>query len=531
MGKVEGTVRTVLLPSIVAIVGAILAGVLFLSGYNQNSLQNELRQRAETAHVKLAVTELQRLAMHQAIASWYAVLGRPTDRPTNEAADMRLQVKRLDDELAKLGPTGIDTKPIHIALEALERASSALTRYDAMVGVITGLKSFSLEFSRGNDADRVHFAEIQLADLQKVVQAIPMFFDLGTLVPTVRAGTGVDPAPTDPVVRSMVADLTTSSVNESGISRSPRQFVDLGDGKIATEIYVNVLLGGGAVLTREAVWVDSNRAPTFQHASFSALSRSTQAVIDDTATTVRRYVTALESGYLAEVREFGEQKRRRLAGGFLCMSLSAAGVLWLTRRVNSRMRTLRRVSERDSLTSLLNRDGLRSTITPWFASDHSAFGVAVVDLDHFKQINDQYGHSAGDHLLLTVGRRLRSEIVASSTAVARWGGDEFVVVFRLGPAATHDDLSAALRRLAKAMAEPFDLGDAIVATSASIGAVVCDAGSCNFDDLFRAADHQLYEVKRSGRNNFSLRPCAHESAGGTKAGHAVADEVVNASQS
>ena len=82
------------------------------------------------------------------------------------------------------------------------------------------------------------------------------------------------------------------------------------------------------------------------------------------------------------------------------------------------------------------------------------------------------------------------------------------MVFQLDSGDAEADLRGVLRRITDALAEPFDLAPAMVVCSASIGAVVCDCGHCDLDDMFRSADHGLYDVKRAGRNDFVVGSCA-----------------------
>lgn len=121
-------------------------------------------------------------------------------------------------------------------------------------------------------------------------------------------------------------------------------------------------------------------------------------------------------------------------------------------------------------------------------------GVAFVDLDHFKRVNDSFGHGAGDALLIQVADRLSEHMRASDT-LARLSGDEFVVVWRDLNSAEEATLLS--ERLAEALKPPFDLGTATVTVSASIGAVIGRPLE-GVEDLLKAADAAMYEAKRRG---------------------------------
>ena len=124
----------------------------------------------------------------------------------------------------------------------------------------------------------------------------------------------------------------------------------------------------------------------------------------------------------------------------------------------------------DPLTELPNRqyflDRLRQTRARRFSS---GAGVAVVfmDLDGFKEVNDSQGHQAGDELLLAVARRLREAPSGPSDTVARFGGDEFVVL--AGEVESPTDATQLAWRLTNALRAPFAIGGATVAVTASMG--------------------------------------------------------------
>lgn len=121
--------------------------------------------------------------------------------------------------------------------------------------------------------------------------------------------------------------------------------------------------------------------------------------------------------------------------------------------------------------------------------------VLLCDLDGFKQINDRFGHPAGDALLVAVAARLRGAVRAGDT-LARLGGDEFVVLCEddtdcLGPAAL-------ARRIARALDPPFAVGGDMVSVAASIGVAVTDGTQQDLETLLREADSAMYRAKRRG---------------------------------
>lgn len=159
----------------------------------------------------------------------------------------------------------------------------------------------------------------------------------------------------------------------------------------------------------------------------------------------------------------------------------------------------------DALTGLPNRDHLEAELERALAraARHGhRLAVLFIDLDGFKQINDAFGHAAGDCLLARAGLRLRDALRAEDF-VARYGGDEFVVLIEAprqatDAAAAADALLAALRR------EPAIPSDRRSSISASIGIAMYPEHAHDAAGLLRAADEAMYRAKRSGGHSFAV---------------------------
>lgn len=157
----------------------------------------------------------------------------------------------------------------------------------------------------------------------------------------------------------------------------------------------------------------------------------------------------------------------------------------------------------DPLTGLANRALLWATLDQaWDARrDGSYLAVLFIDLDDFKMVNDRLGHDAGDELLLLVARRLE-QAVRAGDLIARFGGDEFVVVCEhLGSA---DEALAIAERVREHVARSYLLSAGPARIAASVG-VALDAGQhTNIEDLLRQADRAAYLAKQSGRDRVEL---------------------------
>lgn len=159
----------------------------------------------------------------------------------------------------------------------------------------------------------------------------------------------------------------------------------------------------------------------------------------------------------------------------------------------------------DVLTTLPNRLALQEYFNEHatLISPNRAIAVHYLDLDGFKPVNDRYGHAVGDALLLAVADRLRGA-VRGGDIVARMGGDEFAVIqFGLH----HPDEAKLLaRRITAAIEQPFQIEQACLAISTSIGTVVNHDRNQGLDALLKSADAKLYEAKQNRRfsNSFAL---------------------------
>ena len=157
------------------------------------------------------------------------------------------------------------------------------------------------------------------------------------------------------------------------------------------------------------------------------------------------------------------------------------------------------LADHDPLTGLANRRRIGGTLEQSLdkaAAHHLSCGVVKVDLDHFKPINDTYGHAAGDAVLLEVALRL-NRASRSSDTVARLGGDEFLVVMpRL---ASRDDLQIATDRLLASVSGPFLWNGKKLAIAASMGAALYPEDADTSEGLVIAADTALYDAKARGR--------------------------------
>lgn len=158
----------------------------------------------------------------------------------------------------------------------------------------------------------------------------------------------------------------------------------------------------------------------------------------------------------------------------------------------------------DTLTNLPNRallsDRLQQTIAD--ASWHGyMFGLMMLDLDRFKEVNDTLGHGVGDILLCEASERIL-ECVRIYDTVARMGGDEFAIL--LPQVRESGDLGLIANKIVEAFQQPFTISGKELFISASIGIALYPSDSAEIDALFRFADSAMYHAKKKGRNNFQF---------------------------
>ncbi len=175
-----------------------------------------------------------------------------------------------------------------------------------------------------------------------------------------------------------------------------------------------------------------------------------------------------------------------------------------TAQLEDSQRQLEQIAYFDGMTGLANRrmfnEEIKRMVAASLRSGH-CLALVLIDLDHFKQINDTLGHDAGDAMLVAVAQRLLSA-VRETDRVARLGGDEFAILLPdvEGLAA----VQGLCERVFAALAPPIMHASRILHPRASAGGALCPRGVRTPEDLYKSADIALYEVKRAGRNGWRI---------------------------
>ncbi len=167
------------------------------------------------------------------------------------------------------------------------------------------------------------------------------------------------------------------------------------------------------------------------------------------------------------------------------------------RRAEARMAHMAR---HDELTGLANRVRCREQLHSMLRGpdDIQEFTLAMVDLDHFKDVNDTYGHQPGDAVLAEASRRML-ELVPEDALLCRLGGDEFAILFS---GADRTRIEAICKAIIASLAKPFVVNDHVLRIGATIGLTLAPADSCDPEALLRYADLALYSAKARERGTF-----------------------------
>ena len=176
-------------------------------------------------------------------------------------------------------------------------------------------------------------------------------------------------------------------------------------------------------------------------------------------------------------------------------------ILDLQEQLMAAQEQLRDQASRDPLTGIWNRTAVFEVLRREVARserESSPLAVAMADLDHFKNLNDTYGHMAGDAVLREATRRM-STCIRSYDAIGRYGGEEFLVVL---PGCDEQSAAGRAERLRGAIVnKPFDTSEGRITVTCSLGVASTSSGANgDVESLLRAADAALYRAKANGRN-------------------------------
>ncbi len=239
---------------------------------------------------------------------------------------------------------------------------------------------------------------------------------------------------------------------------------------------------------------DGGRVLTYAEIS-QELNREAQHAMENITADLRFRTEMLEEqgAYLASLAEAADESARKVEIARLALEKEIA-----ERR--SLEKELRRLATTDGLTGVLNRSALLAAgqrEMDWVRPVGQAVVLLMIDVDHFKGINDRYGHAGGDLALQHLVAMLRFGL-REGDLLGRMGGEEFAILLQSGSAEIAEIVAERLR--SRVEAEHVAFGDQIIEMTISIGLAVRQAADQSIERLMARADAALYLAKRSGRN-------------------------------
>ncbi|MFB9883218.1 diguanylate cyclase [Planobispora siamensis] len=300
---------------------------------------------------------------------------------------------------------------------------------------------------------------------------------------------------------SMVDLLGALPSPEGG--QSDATFTDAAGCEVDLDVHSSVLYdrrgghAGWAVITRDVTALNRQRRDLQQA---NARLQEKQDELERTNTRLRDKQDELEqaNARLRDKQDELEQANARLHDKQDELERGNAQLRAQLRTIELLRADLAEQAARDALTGLHNRRHLMQHLTSAIieADDDRPLSLALLDIDHFKQVNDRYGHRAGDEVLVAFAELLGRQ-VRRSDIVARYGGEEFVVVFA---GADAEQARARMDALRERLAERSVEADGHLLTVTFSAGVATATPGISADDLLHAADQALYAAKHGGRN-------------------------------
>jgi diguanylate cyclase (GGDEF)-like protein len=204
---------------------------------------------------------------------------------------------------------------------------------------------------------------------------------------------------------------------------------------------------------------------------------------------------------LSIVREITERKLAEVELQYTKVGLEKAN-----KELQTALAREKELAHTDALTGINNRRYLYELAEHEFEIAlryQQPLSILMFDIDHFKQVNDTFGHTAGDHILQQVTQAASAEL-RSADVIGRYGGEEFVIVLPMTNAQQAYPLAERIRLAAEAIRVPTEKGDASITLSIGIVEIRQGAQTGSVESLIRRADEVMYAAKQAGRNRTEI---------------------------
>ncbi len=172
-------------------------------------------------------------------------------------------------------------------------------------------------------------------------------------------------------------------------------------------------------------------------------------------------------------------------------------MFFIYRNRNKNLKILHHRANHDSLTGLANRESFHVSLAKRCTGKNNLFAVLFIDIDHFKVVNDTFGHSIGDDLIISIGKKL-SQCLKDTDILARLSGDEFAII--VGGYKTSHNLNNIINRILSNLRSGFQIDEHWIHSSASIGVARFPKDGATPQTLLKNADTAMYAAKQDGRN-------------------------------
>jgi diguanylate cyclase (GGDEF)-like protein/PAS domain S-box-containing protein len=305
-------------------------------------------------------------------------------------------------------------------------------------------------------------------------------------------------------IEGALIDITELRRAEYELSRSEREYRSLFE--LARDAIIIFAIEDEAILD-----VNDSACRLYGFDRDEFLSMSLESITKNVAMGKERIARLIEGG---EGRTF-ETSHFRKDGQELRLEINAANVVFKGRKAimsvnrdlsdrKRRLDDLRRLAFSDPLTGIANRalfdDHLYLALAQ---AEHSGAPLALMflDLDGFKDVNDAYGHAAGDEVLRAIAHRLAATLRRSDT-LARFGGDEFIALLPI--LNSPGDIELVAPKLLAVAREPVAIEGTLVSVSASLGVALYPGCGTTAEELLVAADRAMYEAKCAGKDTYRL---------------------------
>ncbi|GAA5218155.1 hypothetical protein GCM10025776_25880 [Corallincola platygyrae] len=236
-----------------------------------------------------------------------------------------------------------------------------------------------------------------------------------------------------------------------------------------------------------------------QRESIATLSAQMDNAINKTRADLLTKQNILQERRLAEQRQLNELRSRQIKMQYALLLVLIVSLTLLTYF----LWRLQQLAQKDSLTGVLNRRQIIRTgnhLVKKHRRSDTSLALMVVDVDHFKSINDNFGHPTGDHILRMLTKRIRQQL-RRGDMFGRIGGEEFLILL---PGCSKKNAKGASQRLLNAISgQPFQTDNGEIAVTVSMGLTLCQPDD-SFESLYQRGDELLYQAKQAGRNRVEI---------------------------